>query len=73
MLDGKGRIVDTRTFNATVPAARVDAPAATAALDQAFSTAAMELVAWTSRTIADQFHPPAGAPKGPVRSKDKKG
>ncbi len=73
VLDGKGRIVDTRTFNATVPAARVDASAATAALDQAFSSAATELVAWTSRTIADQSRPPAAAPKGPVRSKDRKG
>ena len=72
VLDGKGRIIDTRTFRAAAPAAGMDAAAATAALDQAFGTAATELVAWTSRAIADQSQG-AIAPKGTVRGKATRG
>ena len=72
LLDGKGRIADTRVFRAAAPAAGMDAAAATAALDQAFGTAATELVVWASRAIADQSHG-AVAPKGTVRGKATRG
>jgi phospholipid/cholesterol/gamma-HCH transport system substrate-binding protein len=74
VLDGKGRIIDTRVFRATTPAAATDAAAVTAALDQAFGKAATELVLWTSRTIADQSQASApAAPKAPGRGKATKG
>jgi phospholipid/cholesterol/gamma-HCH transport system substrate-binding protein len=73
ILDGKGRIIDTRVFRATNPAATMDAPTATAALDQAFGKATTELVLWTSRTIADQSHAAPAAPKGPARGKTTRG
>ncbi len=56
----------------TAPAAGMDAAAATSALDQAFGTAATELVTWTSRAIADQSAA-AVAPKGPARGKATRG
>ena len=55
------------------PAAAMDAPTATAALDQAFAKAATELVLWTSRTIADQSYATPAAPKGPARGKTTRG
>ena len=73
LLDGKGRIADTRVFRATAIAAGMDAPAATAALDQAFGTAATELVLWASRAIADQSQAPGRPPKGTVRGKATRG
>jgi phospholipid/cholesterol/gamma-HCH transport system substrate-binding protein len=73
ILDGKGRIIDTRVFRATTPAAAMNAPTATTALDQAFGKAATELVRWTSRTIADQSHAAPAAPKGPGRGKTTRG
>lgn len=72
LLDGKGRIAESRVFRAAAPAAGMDAAAATAALDQAFGTAATELVVWASRAIADQSHG-AVAPKGTVRGKATRG
>ena len=54
VLDNKGRIVATRIFRATAPAGAAGAPAAVVALDQAFGTAAAELVVWAGRTISDQ-------------------
>jgi phospholipid/cholesterol/gamma-HCH transport system substrate-binding protein len=72
LLDGKGRIADTRVFRAAAPAAGMDAPAATTALDQAFGKAATELVLWTSRAIADQSQG-AAAPKGTARGKATRG
>ena len=72
LLDGKGRIADSRVFRATAPATGMDAAAATSALDQAFGTAATELVTWTSRAIADQSAA-AVAPKGPARGKATRG
>jgi phospholipid/cholesterol/gamma-HCH transport system substrate-binding protein len=72
LLDGKGRIADARVFRATAPASGIDAPAATAALDQTFGTAVTELVVWASRAIADSSHA-AGTPKGTVRGKATRG
>ncbi len=46
-----GRISSARIFRATVPAKAADAAAEAAALDQAFGTAATELVAWTADII----------------------
>jgi ABC-type uncharacterized transport system auxiliary subunit len=73
ILDGKGRIIDTRVFRATAPAATMDAPTATTALDQAFAKAATELVLWTSRTIADQSDAAPASTKGPARGKTTRG
>jgi phospholipid/cholesterol/gamma-HCH transport system substrate-binding protein len=73
ILDGKGRIIDMRVFRATAPAATIDAPTASTALDQAFGKAATELVSWTSRTIADQSHATPAAPKAPARGKTTRG
>jgi phospholipid/cholesterol/gamma-HCH transport system substrate-binding protein len=72
VLDGKGRIADQRLFHATAPAASADAPAAAAALDRAFGAAAVELVVWMSRTIADRWLS-TSAPKGTVRGKTTRG
>lgn len=46
-----GRITQARIFHATAPAKSADAPAAAAALDQAFDTVVTELVAWTGAII----------------------
>lgn len=72
VLDGNGRILETRIFRATQPAAAADAPAATAALDQAFGKVATELVAWTARVVGDRAQG-TGAPKGAVRNKATRG
>jgi phospholipid/cholesterol/gamma-HCH transport system substrate-binding protein len=73
VLDGKGRIIDTRVFRATSPTVGMDPPTATVALDQAFGKAATELVQWTSRAIADRSQG-AGAPKtAPGRGKATRG
>lgn len=46
-----GQIVDSRIFRATVPSLTADAPAATAAMDEAFGKVAVELVVWASALI----------------------
>jgi phospholipid/cholesterol/gamma-HCH transport system substrate-binding protein len=46
-----GRIVSSRTFEATATASDPKAPAAAAALDQAFSRAVTDLVIWTAGII----------------------
>jgi phospholipid/cholesterol/gamma-HCH transport system substrate-binding protein len=51
ILSDKGQIVDTRIFNATVPAAAADAPAGAVALDSAFGKVAAEMVVWASGVI----------------------
>lgn len=48
ILGDNGQILGTRIFRATVPASAADAPAAAAALDNAFGKVATELVAWAS-------------------------
>jgi len=72
LLDGKGRIADTHVSRAMAIAAGMDAPAATTALDEAFGSAATDLVVWASRVIADQSRG-AVAPKGTVRGKATRG
>jgi phospholipid/cholesterol/gamma-HCH transport system substrate-binding protein len=51
ILGDNGRIIDARIFRATVPAASADAPAAAAALNDAFGKTAVELVVWASGLI----------------------
>jgi len=63
IVDGNGRIIATRVFRASAPAPSAEAPAAVAALDQAFAGAGPELVAWAARTISEQGAPKAAAPK----------
>jgi phospholipid/cholesterol/gamma-HCH transport system substrate-binding protein len=51
ILGQDGRILDARIFRAAVPAKAANAPAAAAALDQAFGKAATELVVWVAGAI----------------------
>jgi len=48
ILSDNGRIIGSRTFEATVPAKDANTPAAVAALDAAFGKVATELVIWTA-------------------------
>ena len=50
-LDLDVRILDARIFRATVPAKATNAPAAAAALDEAFGKAAVDLVVWASGVL----------------------
>ena len=63
IVDSKGRIVATRIFRASAHAEAAGAPAAVAALDQAFGRVGPELVVWTARSISDLAAPKAGSPK----------
>jgi len=47
LLNDKGKVADARIFNVSVPAAGTQGPEAVAALNQAFSQAATQLVVWT--------------------------
>jgi phospholipid/cholesterol/gamma-HCH transport system substrate-binding protein len=51
ILGDNGKIVDARIFRATAPATGPDAPAAAAALNEAFGKVAVDLVAWASGLI----------------------
>ncbi|KAB2919814.1 MAG: MCE family protein [Hyphomicrobiaceae bacterium] len=51
ILATSGRIVDARTFRASLPAQITDAAAAAAGLDQAFGKAVTELVVWTANAL----------------------
>jgi phospholipid/cholesterol/gamma-HCH transport system substrate-binding protein len=51
ILKNDGKILDARIFQATVPAKAVTAPAAAAALNEAFGKVATEIVAWTAKAI----------------------
>ena len=51
ILNADGKIIGARTFSAEVPAAGVDADAATAALSEAFRKVAYELAMWARETI----------------------
>ena len=51
ILGDDGKIVDARIFHATVRAIAADAPAAAAALDEAFRKTAVELVVWAAAII----------------------
>jgi phospholipid/cholesterol/gamma-HCH transport system substrate-binding protein len=47
LLDDKGKVADARIFNVSVPAMGTKGPEAVAALNEAFSQAATQLVVWT--------------------------
>ena len=51
LLGADGKIVAAQDFHASAPASGVDAPAAFAALDQAFGKVAAALVLWAAKTI----------------------
>ncbi|HXN43530.1 MAG TPA: ABC-type transport auxiliary lipoprotein family protein, partial [Xanthobacteraceae bacterium] len=51
ILGQDGRILDARIFRAAAPAKAADAPAAAAALDEAFGKAATELVVWVGGVL----------------------
>jgi ABC-type uncharacterized transport system auxiliary subunit len=51
VLGNDGRIVAGKIFAAKVPAASAEAPAAIAALDEAFGKVAVELAAWVADVL----------------------
>ncbi|WP_026606908.1 ABC-type transport auxiliary lipoprotein family protein [Methylocapsa acidiphila] len=51
IVDQKGRIIDSRLFRGEAPVKAMDPPAATEALNQAFSQAATDLVRWVAQKI----------------------
>jgi phospholipid/cholesterol/gamma-HCH transport system substrate-binding protein len=53
-----GKIVAAKAFNTTAPATGTDAPAAAAALNQAFAKAATELVPWAVGAVDSAPPPP---------------
>ena len=59
-----GKIIAAKMFHSTAPATGTDAPAATAALNQAFSKAASELVPWTADAINHAPLEPPAPPEG---------
>lgn len=46
LVGGDGQVIDARTFHASVPVEKFDAPGAAAALNQAFAKIAIDLVTW---------------------------
>jgi phospholipid/cholesterol/gamma-HCH transport system substrate-binding protein len=61
-----GKIVTAKTFTATAPADSAEAPAAAAALNQAFAKAVTELVPWTADAVGAAPAVPAGTPPAPA-------
>ena len=57
-----GKIIAAKSFHTTAPATGTDAPAAAAALNQAFAKAATELVPWAVEAIKNA-PPGAAAPR----------
>jgi ABC-type uncharacterized transport system auxiliary subunit len=51
LIGDENRILDARTFSATVPAPSSETPAVAAALDQAFGRAATDLVIWVRKAL----------------------
>lgn len=51
LLSDKGAVADARVFTASVPAKSIDAPDAVAALNQAFSQVAADIVTWAVGAI----------------------
>jgi len=68
ILSKDGKILAAKTFTATAPANSAEAPAAAAALNQAFTNAVTELVPWTADAVGAApappvtTSPPAGVP-----------
>jgi phospholipid/cholesterol/gamma-HCH transport system substrate-binding protein len=52
ILGDKGKVLDARIFKASAPAKGADAPDAVAALDEAFTKVASEIVAWSVEKLA---------------------
>jgi cholesterol transport system auxiliary component len=50
-LGADGKIAAQRSFAATAPAKAVDGPAGAAALNEAFKTIALDIVAWAQTTM----------------------
>jgi len=61
VLGPDGKLIAAQTFHDTAPASGAGAPAAAAALNEAFDKAASELVPWTSGAI-NSAPPPSPAP-----------
>jgi phospholipid/cholesterol/gamma-HCH transport system substrate-binding protein len=59
-----GKIIAAKTFHSTAPATGTDAPAAAAALNQAFAKAASELIPWTAEAINSAPPAPPASPEG---------
>ena len=74
ILGDKGKVLDARIFKASAPAKDTKAPEAVAALDQAFTKAASELVAWSVEKLAavpsEDDLDNAGADKGDMGKPD---
>jgi ABC-type uncharacterized transport system auxiliary subunit len=51
LLGNNSNIIDARLFRASVPAQGTDAPAAAAALNEAFGKTAVELVVWATKAL----------------------
>ncbi len=62
VLGADGKIIAAKTFKDSAPASGTDAPAAAAALSEAFDKAAAALVSWTVETISSAPPPPAPSP-----------
>jgi phospholipid/cholesterol/gamma-HCH transport system substrate-binding protein len=60
ILGQDGKIIEARTFKASAPAEAVDAPAAAAALNEAFAKVVTDLVPWVGGAIKSA--PPPAAP-----------
>ncbi len=52
ILGDKGKVLDARIFKASAPAKDTKAPEAVAALDEAFTKAASDLVAWSVEKLS---------------------
>jgi phospholipid/cholesterol/gamma-HCH transport system substrate-binding protein len=59
VVSGGGKIVAARVFKQSAPAKSLDAPAAAAALDQAFGKTLPELVLWATEAASQPPAPPA--------------
>jgi phospholipid/cholesterol/gamma-HCH transport system substrate-binding protein len=62
VLGPDGKLIAAQTFHDTAPASGTDAPAAAAALNEAFDKAASELVPWTAGAINSAPPPPPAPP-----------
>jgi phospholipid/cholesterol/gamma-HCH transport system substrate-binding protein len=71
ILDGDGKVVGAKVFDAEVPATSIDAAAgAAAALDQAFGKAATDLIVWSVATIDDAVKAASEKPKAEAPAPD---
>ncbi len=72
ILSQDGKILAAKTFTATAPAESAEAPAAAAALNQAFAKAVTELVPWTADAVGAAPMPPVttSPPSGAVPPAD---